>query len=49
MSVNSAREERVLGHQRRDVLLHTKIFAQLLQVLEQRQQDEPRLGSLKVL
>jgi hypothetical protein len=47
--VNSAREERVLGHQRRDVLLHTKIFAQLLQVLEQRRQDEQRLGSLKVL
>jgi len=47
--VNSAREERVLGHQRRDVLLHTKIFSQLLQVLEQRQQDEQRLGSLKVL
>jgi hypothetical protein len=49
VSVNSAREERVLGHQRRDVLLHTKIFSQLLQVLGQRQQDEQRLGSLKVL
>ena len=47
--MNSAREERLLGHQRRDVLLHTKIFAQLLQMLEQRQQDEERLGSLKVL
>jgi hypothetical protein len=46
--LSSAREERVLGHQRRDVLLYTKNFAQLLQVLEQRQQDGRRLTTLKV-